>query len=123
MTDAPITQNHTRDLPVPKYEIMQKIADAKTETGSTEQWLIKTKHLHTIRVLPEIKNGKVMPTKYGETNHVVVTAVEHILPNGKRHRETTVFASDEAGTFYNAPMYVTTGLREVWEVMFAIGEV
>lgn len=115
-------QTHTRDLPAPKYEIVQADAKVEADGESHQEWLIKTANKHLIKLLPSV-NGEGGFAKYGETDHVSVTHTNKTLPNGKQFRQTSVFASDADGTFYNAPIYVTAGLLEIWQVMFAIGEV
>lgn len=113
---------HTRDIPAPKYEIVREDAMVEAAGESHQEWLIKTKNKHLIKLLPNVDDEGGF-AKYGETSYVSVTHTDKTLPNGKRFRQTSVFGSDADGTFYNAPIYVSAGILEIWQVMFAIGEV
>lgn len=112
-------QAHTRDIPAPRYEIVSEQAN-EVEGESHHEWLIRTANKHLIKMLPGANGG--FP-QYGETDHVTVSQTRKTLPNGRVFLQTTVYASDADGTFYNAPIYVVPGNLEIWQVMFAIGEV
>ena len=121
-------QNETpeRDLPVPKYEIVKMTMDETTEHGHVKQWLVKTQHKHLARIIHPVKDGKVKPPSYGSTDHVLVTTRTYkMMHKGESvgYEETTVYASDKDGDFFNAVMYAATKELELWEVMFAIGEI
>ena len=112
-----------RDIPAPQYEVLKQTID----TEETQQWLVKCRDNHTIRAIGIVEDGKVLPPQYGETDHVLVTqrtsTVETNDGEKRDFQETTVYASDEGGNFYNAALWVTPGIHEIWEAMFAIGEI
>lgn len=115
-------QNPERDLPEPRYKVLKQTVD----TESVKQWLVETHFTHTVRVLGSVEDGKVKPPQYGETNHVLVTQRDEKLEIGgeiKTFRETSVYAADENGEFYNAAMYAAPGIQEIWAAMYAIGEI
>ena len=107
------------DLPKPGWEIVRKEAENKREDGSEmHTWLVKLSKKHKIMLLPE---GSGRP-RYGESEYVLVTTRWEVLGEHGEFASTTVYASDEDGKFYNAPLYITPGIREVWEALYAIGE-
>lgn len=112
----------TRDIPAPRFEVIRQTED----TAETRQWLVKCHFQHPVRVLGLIEDGKVQPPQFGETEHVLVTQRNLLIEFDDEKRdfqETTVYASDEDGNFYNAALYVAPGIREIWEAMYAIGEI
>lgn len=119
------TATPTRDdLPEPKFEVLKKTLEQKSEKSAVHQWLVKTRDKHLVRIIPAepVENGKVKPVQYGAADHVLVTT--RYEDHGERgvFAETSVYGSNADGDFYNAPLYVTPGVREVWEAMYAIGE-
>ena len=113
-----------RDIPAPKYVIVNKSADIKRENGDRlQEWLVKLENPIVIRLLPGIEDDKMKPERFGETDHVMVATVTKAVHSGKVLNQTTVYASDENGTFYNAPIYVSPGVLDMWQVMFALGEI
>lgn len=112
-------QAHTRDIPAPRYEIVSEQAN-EVEGESHHEWLIKTVNKHPVKLLPGSADKHVM---FGDTSYVSVTTTAKTFPNGKTFNQTAVYASDADGTFYNAPVYVSPGVLELWQVMYAIGEV
>ena len=110
-----------RDIPAPQYEIVEQTMS----TEKVDQWLVKCQNQHIVRVLGVVGDS-TKPPVIGETDYVLVTQRRDSLEvdgETKHFSETTVFASDENGEFYNAALYVTPGIAEIWEVMFAIGEI
>ena len=122
MTDI-TTATPERDLPEPQYVILKKTMENKTDAGETHQWLVKTKLQHPVRVIHPPQDGKVKPPQFGRTDHVLVTTRYEKIKDDLVFAETTVYGSDENGTFFNAPIYVCPAVREVWEAMWAIGEI
>ncbi len=121
MTETALAE---RDLPQPKFVILKKTMENKTDTGETHQWLVKTDRKHVVRIIHPITDGKVKPPTFGRTDHVLVTTrYEKFSDDVPPYAETTVYGSDADGAFFNAPLYVTPGIREVWEAMYSIGEV
>lgn len=121
MTETALAE---RDLPQPKYVIVKKTMETKNDKTEIHQWLVKTEHKHVVRIIHPITDGKVKPPTYGRTDHVLVTTrYEKFSDDLPPFAETTLFGSDENETFFNAPLYVTPGIREVWEAMYSIGEV
>lgn len=116
------TVSHTREIPEPQFEILKKTLEEVGEHEEVHQWHVKTKRKHNVRIIHPVESGKVKPPQYGGTDHVLVTTRLARLGDHGTYAETTVYGSDPAGEFYNAPLYVTQGIREVWEAMYAIGE-
>ena len=125
-----MTNTATRDIPQPGYKILKKTFENKHSDGETHQWLIETQFAHTIKVTHPVTDGKVKPPQFVSTKHVLVTTNYKDLGENGHHANTTVYATDEDETFYDAPLYVAPGILvdpdQIEEtmrfVMFAIGE-
>lgn len=112
-----------REYPEPKYKILRKELETVKDDLQVHQWLVETQHKHVVRIVEPPEDGKVKPPRYGKTNHVLVTTRWERVQDGVEYAETTVYASNEEGNFFPAALYVTNSVREVWEAMFAIGEI
>lgn len=120
------TLNREEEFPAPKYEVLKKVQETSTEKGKVEQWLVKCQHKHMVRIIHPVQNDKVRPPSYGQTEHVLVTQrTETVTHNDetKTFTQTTVYASSADGDFYDAVMYAAPGILDMWQIMYAIGEI
>lgn len=120
------TAERYEELPKPEYEVIKMTLDNSTDDRSEKQWLVKTKHKHLARIIHPVQDGKVKPPSFGQTDHVLVTVRKQTTKhNGEQHKfeQTSVFASDADGTFYDAMLYCVPRTLDMHEIMFAIGEI
>lgn len=123
-----MSENANETLPAPQWELVKTLVDNE----NVKQVLIKCQNSKLFKLIDPLpgKDGKVRPPVYGRTEHVLVTVrTERFKRDGEdgeveeTFTSTRVTASDEDGEWYNADLYMSNTYQELWQVMFAIGEV
>lgn len=113
-----MTEQHTRDIPAPKYKLIDTHED-----DERSEWLVKLAQPHIARLLDPKPSAK---SRFVEVEYVHVTAVRKAVEDASGsfvYNETVVTASDEDGARHQAYLYFAHRKLDVAEALFAIGEV